>query len=175
MALCVGYRSTYQNKCFGMIAALVRHSWSPVGSILMHGGARWRVSPATCWQIWTEIPCYAALYSIVLHVEYMQCAHGTSGIVVRQPQEDGRLLWLLQPVIDHSGQLYQPWTLQPPPATSAAGTWRTDTDHFEFIFLAGLSRESRKRAHCIRDIHTHAWVTRLTIQMRLHAMHEPNR
>ena len=61
------------------------------------------------------------LYSIVLYVEYVHCAHGTSGIVVRQPQEDGRLLWLLQPVIDHSGQLYQPWTLHQPPARPERG------------------------------------------------------
>ena len=61
------------------------------------------------------------LYSIVLHVEYVECANETSGIVVRQPQENGRLLWLLQPVIDHSGQLYQPWTLHQPPARPERG------------------------------------------------------
>ena len=140
-------------------AALVESRW-------FNPHARWSKMASIACNLLADLDrdsVLRCLYSIVLHVEYVQCAHGTSGIVVRQPQEDGRLLWLLQPVIDHSGQLYQPWTLQPPPATSAAGTWRTDTDHFEFIFLAGLSRESRKRAHCIRDIHTHASVTQLTM------------
>ena len=37
--LCLGYRSMCQNKCFGMIAALVRRSCSPVGSIpSLHAG-----------------------------------------------------------------------------------------------------------------------------------------
>ena len=50
------FRSVCENECFGMIAARVRRSRSPVGSIPMHGGARWRMSPATCWQISTKIP-----------------------------------------------------------------------------------------------------------------------
>ena len=36
-------------------------------SSISHGRGEklfWRVSPATCWQIWTEIPCYAACIAL---------------------------------------------------------------------------------------------------------------
>ena len=41
----------------------------------------------------------------------------------------------------------------------AAGPYRTSANHFEYIDREISARESRKREHSIRDIHTHAWVT----------------
>ena len=89
----IGYRPAYQNNCFGMIATLVRHSWGSVGAILMHGGAQQRVSPATCWQISTEIPLGATCAALadtrsahVLHAERAGWLRDALG-------ETGRLVW----------------------------------------------------------------------------------
>ena len=79
-SLRVRYRAAChcQHSCFGMNATLVRHSWGFVGAILMHGGAQKRVSPATCWQISTEIPlgatCAALADSLSTHVLHAERA-----------------------------------------------------------------------------------------------------
>ena len=78
----IGYRPAYQNNCFGMIATLVRHSWGSVGAILMHGGAQQRVSPATCWQISTEIPLGAS-YVALRHSQSTHTRHAERAGLLR--------------------------------------------------------------------------------------------
>ena len=89
----IGYRPAYLNYCFSMIATLVRHAWGPVGAILMHGGAQKRASPATCWQISTEIPrgatCAALVDSRSTHVLHAERA----GWLRDALGETGRLVW----------------------------------------------------------------------------------
>ena len=42
------------------------------------------------------------LRRVILRVECTASAHRTIALVMRRPQGDGRLLWLLQPVVAHS-------------------------------------------------------------------------
>ena len=81
LALRVGYRSTYQHKYFGIIAALVESRW-------FNPHARWSKMASIACNLLADLDrasVLRCLYSIVLHVEYVQCAHGTCAMVVRQP------------------------------------------------------------------------------------------
>ena len=124
----IGYRPAYQNNCFGMIATLVRHSWGPVGAILMHGGAQKRVSPHAC-NLLADLdgdPARRNVCRVGRLAEHSRSARGASWLAARRPRGDGKARLVMQPVVRPFGIALP--ALDLPPAASVPGRGRTMSD-----------------------------------------------
>ena len=58
---------------------------------------------------------------------------------------------------------------EPPARQVAVGPWRAGANHLKHACPKGSNPDIRKRAHSIRDIHAHAWVTLSNRQRPPHA------
>ena len=95
----IGYRPAYQNNCFGMIAALVRHSWGSVGSIpSLHAGV---LASVVC-NLLAALdgdPAQRSLRSVVRVAEHARPARGANWLAARRPRRGRNAGLVMQPIV----------------------------------------------------------------------------